>query len=414
MAVSTRRWLWLAGMLVLLVVALGLAQAQGWLNATWNGFSNSNDTAAHSQHEGMQGMPGMKMGDGGESMPMDSGVSGYAPVMIEPGLQQRIGVTIGQVEREPLRMSVKTIGIIRPDETRTARVHLKTEGWVEELFVNFTGQKVQQGDPLLAIYSPEFLTAQVEYLVARESEQLGGGGRGGRSLAQTSLRKLRLWDVPPDELRELERTGRARENLTLRSPVSGTVLEKNVLQEERVTPQRELYVISDLSTVWVQAKIYQYELPHVELGKPATVTIPGLPGRRFEGTVVFIQPTVEEATRTVEARVELPNPDGLLKPGMFVEVEIQHPMGEGLLVPAAAVFRTGERDIVFRAEEGDRFVPVVVEISPMKFAEERYHVLKGLNAGERIITSANFLIDSESRLRSGGGGMMPGMEMDMP
>ena len=422
MAAAKRTWLrWaLIGVVVaVLGVTLWLAEGQGWLSSAyvWGRALISGEETDEAAGGGMENMPGMAMGDDEKSMEMESAVPGYAPVLIEPGLQQRIGVTIGTVEQEPLRMSVKTVGIVQPDETRTARIYLRTEGWVEELFVNFTGQTVEQGEPLLAIYSPEFLRAQDEYLLARRSEGLPTSGDGQQSLAQITLQKLRLWGVSSEEIRELERTGRSQERLILRSPMRGTVLEKNVLEGERITPERELYTIADLSTVWVQAKIYQYELPHVELGKPATVTIPGLPGRRFEGKVVFIQPTVEPETRTVQVRVELPNPDGLLKPDMFVEVEIQHPMGEGLLVPVSAVFRTGERDIVFRAEPDHRFVPVEVEISPMKFADERYHVMKGLNAGDRIITSANFLIDSESRLRFGGGGMMPGMpgmEMDMP
>lgn len=350
----------------------------------------------------------------GEAMEPVRGVPGYAPVVIESGLQQRIGVTIGKVEVEPLRMSVKTVGVVRPDETRTARIHLRTQGWVEELFVDFTGQRVEQGDRLLSIYSPEFLQAQEEFLLARESESLRRLGGDGQSLAQTALQKLRLWGVPEEELRELERTGQPTEKMVLRTPLSGTVLEKNVLEGEYVTPERELYVTSDLSAVWVQAKVYQYELPHIELGKPATVTVAGIPGARFEGEVVFIQPSVDPVTRTVQVRIELQNAERLLKPDMFVEVEIEHPMGEGLLVPVSAVFRTGNRDILFRAESATRFVPVEVDISPMKFANERYHVLEGLEVGDRIITSANFLIDSESRLRSGGGAMMPGMDMDMP
>jgi Cu(I)/Ag(I) efflux system membrane fusion protein len=324
-------------------------------------------------------------------------------------------------------MSVRTVGIVRPNETKVARVHLKTEGWVEKLFVNFTGQTVKKGDALLAIYSPQFLTTQQEYLTARQSNQ--------SSLADLARQRLELWDVPAEAIDELGRTGKPRRTLTLESPLAGTVLEKSVLEKEYVTPQKELYVIADLSTVWVQAKAYEYELPHVEVGQPAAVTVSALPGREFAGRVVFVQPTVQEPTRTVQVRVELPNPDGVLKPGMFTDVTIRHAMGEGLLVPAAAVLRTGERDIVFRAEpakdmdhsakghgemkgmggmsQGDRFVPAEVKVSPIRFGE-RFQVLAGLKEGDRVVTSANFLIDSESRLRLGGtGGMpgMPGMEM---
>jgi Cu(I)/Ag(I) efflux system membrane fusion protein len=166
--------------------------------------------------------------------------------------------------------------------------------------------------------------------------------------------------------------------------------------------------VADLSTVWVQAKVYEYELPHVELGQPVSVTLPALPDQKLTGKVVFIQPTVEEATRTVQVRVELPNPKGLLKLGMFANVEIQHTMGKGLLVQTSAVIRTGERDIAFHVMSSDHFMPVEVKISAFKFGDH-FHVLEGLKAGDKVVTSANFLIDSESRLRIGGMGGMPGM-----
>lgn len=333
-----------------------------------------------------------------------SPIPGHAAITIPAEIQQRIGVTTGPVERAPLRMSVRTVGIVRPDETKVARVHLKTEGWAEKLFVNFTGQKVKKGDPLLAIYSPQFLTTQQEYLNVRQS--------GQKSLAELARQRLELWDVPAEAMDELDKNGKPQRTLTLTSPLTGTVLENNVRQKEHVTPDKELYVLADLSTVWVQAKVYEYELPHVELGQPAMVTLPALPERQFTGKVVFVQPTVEEATRTVQVRVELSNKKGLLKPGMFANVAIQHTMGDGLLVPTSAVIRTGEQDIVYRVEAQGRFVPVEVKIAAFKYGD-RFHVLEGLEAGNTVATSANFLIDSESRLRVGGGMMpgMPGMEM---
>jgi Cu(I)/Ag(I) efflux system membrane fusion protein len=230
-------------------------------------------------------------------------------------------------------------------------------------------------------------------------------------MASSSLRRLELWDVPAEEIEELERSGKPHEYLTLRSPLTGIVLEKDVFAGQYVTAQSKLYVVADLSTVWVQAKVYEYELPHVELGQPASVTLPGLPEQEFAGKIVFIEPTVDETTRTVQVRVELPNEKGLFKPGMFAHIAIEHAMGDGLLAPASAILRTGERDIAFRAEE-DRFTPVEVKISEWKYGD-RFHVVKGLNEGDEVATSANFLIDSESRLRAGGGQMpgMAGMEM---
>jgi len=331
-----------------------------------------------------------------------SDVSDRATVMIPGELQQRIGVRIGRVERGPLKMSVQAVGIVQPDETRVARINLKTEGWVDKLFVNFVGQTVRKGDPLLSIYSPQFLSTQQELLNSLSAERTLGGG--SQSLSAAARKRLELWDVPQEEIDQLVQTGRSRERLMLRSPIGGTVLEKNVFEKQYVTPEKELYVVGDLSVVWVQAKVYEYEIPHVELGQPATVTIPSLPDRQFTGKVVFIQPTVDEMTRTVQVRIELPNEEGVFKPGMFAQISIRHPMGDGLLVPTSSVLHTGERDIAYRVEPGDHFVPVAVKISPIQFGD-CYQILEGLKEGEQIVTSANFLIDSESRIRFGAGGM---------
>jgi Cu(I)/Ag(I) efflux system membrane fusion protein len=339
-----------------------------------------------------------------ESMGVE--VPDHATVMIPGELQQRIGVRMGRVERGPLKMSVNALGIVQPDETQVARISIKTEGWVDKLFVNFVGQTVRKGDPLLSIYSPQFFSTQQELLNSLRTERTLGGAQ--QSLAEAARRRLELWDVPAEEIDQLVRTGQPHKDLVLKSPISGTVLEKNVFERQYVVPDKELYVIGNLATVWVQAKVYEYEIPHVELGQPATVTISSLPDRQFSGKVVFIQPTVDEMTRTVQVRIELPNEEGIFKPGMFAQVSIRHPMGDGLLVPTSAILQTGERNIAYRVEPGDHFVPVAVKISPIQFGD-CYQILEGLKEGDPIVTSANFLIDSESRIRIGTGGMA---EMD--
>src|SRR5258708_27362586 len=196
-------------------------------------------------------------------------------------------------------------------------------------------------------------------------------------MVESARQRLELWGVPPEAIADLEKTGKPKKNLTLQSPLDGTVLELGVREKEYVTSEKELYVLADLSTVWVQAKVYEYELPHVELGRPAKVTFAALPEREFQGKVVFIQPTVEEKTRTVQVRVELDNKDDLFKPGMFANVEIEHTMGDGLLVPTSAVIRTGERVIAFRVEKDDRFVRVLVKISQWKY-RDTFQILEGL------------------------------------
>lgn len=384
---------------------------QGWLAPVQNWVSQSQTKGGEVKpavggHAGHGGMAVPSTGSE-QAMGTPSSVPGHATVMIPGELQQRIGVRIGQVEKGPLKMTIRAVGIVQPDETRIARVNIKTEGWVNKLFVNFVGQRVRKGDQLLSIYSPQFLSTQEELLTALRSERLAGVP-GQQALAEAARRRLELWDVPPDEIEQLIAKGQARKDLILRSPIDGTVLERKVFENQYVTPEKELYVIGDLSTVWVQAQVYEYEIPHVELGQPATVRIASLPDRQFTGKVVFVQPTVEQVTRTVRVRIELPNPEGIFKPGMFAEIEIAHDMGEGLLVPTSAVLRLGDRDLAYRVEPNDHFVPVDVKLSPIQFGD-RYQVLEGLKEGDRIVTSANFLIDSESRIRMGGGGMA-GME----
>ncbi len=358
------------------------------------------------------GMPGMQMPTPAQTPAAGTPAvpPGYAEVTVAPDVQQRIGVALGTVERTPLTMNIRTIGIIRPNETKIAHIHLKTEGWVDKLYVAFTGQKVKAGQPMLSIYSPAFFTAQAELLAALRSASSPEGAADRQIVVESARRRLQLWDISAREIERLEKTVQPEKSLTLSSPISGTVLEKKVFDGQYVMPQGELYVVADLSTVWVQARVFEYELPHIEIGMPVTVTLPALATQPFTGKVVFVDPVADEMTRSVQVRVELPNTDGRLRPGMFCNISIAHAMGSGLTVPTSAVIRTGERDIAYRAASRDRFVPVQVKISPLRF-EDRFQILDGLQAGDQVVVSANFLIDSESRLQAGGGGMagMPGM-----
>jgi Cu(I)/Ag(I) efflux system membrane fusion protein len=369
---------------------------------------------AHAQDKAAPGgtMPGMEMPKQADAPADKSKPPGYAELTVAGEVQQRIGVTLGSVEESPLTMTIRAVGIVRPDETKLAHIHLKTEGWVEKLFVSFTGQEVKAGDPMLSIYSPAFFTAQRELVSALKSTKSNLEGMGDQQVVlEAARRRLELWDVPADAIKALETTGKPSTSLILRSPISGTVLEKKAFQGQYIMTPNELYVVADLSTVWVQAKVFEYELPHIEVGMPATVSFPSLPTQQFTGKVVFIDPVVDEMSRSVQVRVELPNPGGQFKPGMFGHILISHEMGKGLTVPISAIIRTGERNIAFRAVSADRFVPVPVKISPLQF-EDRFQILEGLEAGDKVVTSANFLIDSESRLEAGGGSMvgMPGMD----
>jgi Cu(I)/Ag(I) efflux system membrane fusion protein len=212
-------------------------------------------------------------------------------------------------------------------------------------------------------------------------------------------RRLELWGVPADEIRELEKSRKARETLTLPAPISGRVLERNVLEGARVEPEMELYRIADLSVVWLQAKIYEYELPHIEIGQPVGIILASQPDKETKGKVSFVEPVLQETTRTVKVRVTIDNPKDKFKPGMYADLVIAHDMGEGLLVPESALLRTGVRNLAFRVLPGNRFEPVEVTLGPYQF-NERFQVSTGLSEGDEIVTSAGFLIDAESRLKS--------------
>lgn len=359
-------------------------------------------------------MPGMDMPVAPGKAVNTATPPGYAEIRVAPEVQQRIGVVLGSVEQTPLEMTIRTVGIVQPDETRVAHIHVKTEGWVDRLYVSFTGQHVKAGDPLLSLYSPLFLSAQQEFLTALRASKAGlGPPEDQQVVLETARRRLELWDIPPDEIDRLTQTGQPRKSLTLRSPISGTVMEKQAFAGQYVTPQSDLYVVADLGTVWMQARVFQYELAHVALGMPATVSFQSTPARAITGKIVFIDPVIDEMSRSAQVRIELPNASGQIRPGMFGDVSIAHAMGTGLTVPASAIIRTGERDIAFKVVASDRFVPVAIKISPIGFGD-RFQVLEGLKAGDRVVTSANFLVDSESRLEAGAGSMagMPGMSAD--
>lgn len=364
--------------------------------------------------EGTRMADGMRMEDGmggsatPPATPASQAPAGYAEITVPADVRQRIGVVLGRAEETPLTATIRTVGIVRPDETRVDHIHLRTEGWVDKLFVNFTGQTVRAGEPLLSIYSQPFFAAEGEFLSALQAARLDGSG-DRQLVLRTARQRLELWDIPAPEIDALEKSGKPSPFLTLRSPISGTVLEKKTFAGQYVMPAADLFVVADLSVVWMQGKIYEYELPHVALGMPVAIAFPARMAQPLMGKIVFIDPVVDEVARTVQVRVELPNPDGRLKPGMFGDLVITQAMGSGLTVPESAVVRSGERDIVFRAAAGDRFVPVAVKIAAMRFGD-RLQILAGLSAGDEIAVSGNYLIDSESRLDAGGGGM-PGMDM---
>lgn len=325
--------------------------------------------------------------------PSTSTVGGYANVSLPPARQQLIGVKLGRAEYRTLAAATRTVGRVTVDERRLSQVHAKIEGVIEALHVSFTGQPVRRGQPLLAIYSPDVLATQHELILAQQNRTAFG-----KELADAARHRLRLWDMSDAEISQVARTGRAIRAITLRSPVSGVVLKKNALLGARVMPEDTLYEIADLSSVWVIADVYESEMANLRLGQTAQVTLASAPGRSWSGRVTFVSPVLDVATRTAKVRLEIANPDGVLKPDMYANVELQRGANQVLAVPDSAVLQTGTRSVLFVARGNGQFEPREVQTGAKGggFIEIR----RGVAAGETVVVDANFLIDSESRLKS--------------
>ena len=366
------------------------------------------DVADHSKKmQGMENTSGM------------AGISGMAPgmIMVSPEKQQLTGVRTAVVERKPLSRSVRTVGVITYDETKVTRVHSKIEGWIDKLYIDYTGKLVEKGQPLFTIYSPDLLATQQEYLLAiKARERLSTSSipevkSGAESLVEASKRRLALWDISEKQVRELEQKGEAQRTLALYAPHSGFVIKKDAFQGMRIMPDRELYTIADLSTVWVKVDIYESEIPFVRPGQRAAVTLSYDPGTTFNGKVSYSYPYVDEKTRTAKVRLELPNPGFKLKPDMYVNVEIKIDGGRHLAIPEEAVLDSGMRKIVFIDKGNGHFEAKEVKLGAK--TDGFYQIVSGLDEGEKIAASSAFLLDSESRLAEAMGAMagMPGMSM---
>jgi RND family efflux transporter MFP subunit len=321
-----------------------------------------------------------------------------AVITIDPVTRQNMDLRTGPVTRGPLRRVVRTVGVVDFDETALTDVTTKFKGWVEKLYVDSTGQQVHRGDPLFDIYSPELYSAQVEYLLAL-NQPTNLLGAGSEALQSSALAKLKFLDVPDEQIAQIKADGKARKTLRVSAPRDGVVAEKMVVEGQMVEAGMKLYRLVDLGTVWVQSQIYEQDLPLIRLGEEATVSLSYLPDRKFRGRVTFIYPTVDEKTRTAKVRMEFHNPGYFLKPGMFATVELAAALAPAaVLVPDSAVLRSGEKNIVFVALDGGRFEPRTVALGA-RSEDDLYQVLSGLSDGERVVTSGQFLLDSESQLR---------------
>lgn len=329
-------------------------------------------------------------------------------VEISPEQQQLIGVKTAIVEVKPLQKVIRTVGRIEYDETRLKTVNIKYEGWIEKLYADYTGRYVSKGDPLFEVYSPELFATQQEFINAlksNESLKIQNSktdfgkliSTDSRTIIEAARQRLKLWDISEEQINKIEQTGKPIRTMTVYSPVNGYIVEKMALQGIRVMPGEKLYDIADLSTVWVLSDIYEYELPLIKTGQSAKISLSYFPGREFLSRIEYIYPTISSETRTAKVRFILPNPGGKLKPKMFTDVEIKIGLGKKLTVPQDAIIDTGKRKIVYVDKGEGYFEPreIMTGLSGDGYRE----VTMGLKAGEKVATSATFLIDSEAQLK---------------
>lgn len=314
------------------------------------------------------------------------------PIEVPAVQQQRIGLATARLEQQRVAPTLRTVAVVQVDERREAHVHTRIAGFIDEIFVNAVGQQVKKGQLLYRLYSPELVATQQEYLAAR------GQGEIGKKVAQGALDRLAAWGVSPRDLAALKQSGTVKRSLAVEAPSSGVVVEKMAVQGIYATPDMHLYRIADLSDVWVVASLYETEIALVKAGDDVNIELPSQPGRAITAKVAYVYPELDVATRTGRARIELKNPDGALKPGMYATVTIAKDLGEVLLVPADAVIDTGARRLVFLKSAATRFEPREVVLGPR--VGDGFVVLSGVGAGDDVVVRASFLIDAESRLQA--------------
>lgn len=349
-----------------------------------------------------------KTTDDAASMPMGT-------IKVSPEKQQLIGVTYGTVEASTGVHTFRAVGKVAYDETRIAKVHSRIDGWVDRVYVDFIGKLVEKGQPLLTIYSPDLLATQEEYLIALKGKDmmkkstLDGAIAQSDSLFAAARKRLELWELSDAQIDDVARTGKPVTYITLYSPMSGYVSTRNAFPKQKITSDTDLFTVVDLSKIWIMADVFEYEAPMIKLNQQVRVSISYMPGRGFPARVDYIQPQVDPMTRTLKVRLEAENPEMLLKPDMYVDAEFRVDLPRRTTVPAEAVLDSGLKKTVF-VDRGNGYIePRQVEIGER--VGDRLEIRKGLQPGERILTSGNFLIDSESQLKSAANGMagMPGM-----
>jgi RND family efflux transporter MFP subunit len=334
-----------------------------------------------------------------------------APLKLTPQRMQSIGVKLGRAQVKQIESELRVTGNVEADERRISYVQTRFPGWLRNVYADSTFQHIRKGQPLFTIYSPDLVTTEQEYLLAKKNAEslntstVSGVATGAQTLLTAARERLAQWEVPASEIDKLDQSGKVITDLTFNSPVSGYVTEKNALPNMYVHPETRLYTVVDLSTIWVYAQVFQTDLGKVKPGDSAEVTVDAYPGKSFRGRVDYILPQVDTNTRAAKVRLVFPNPGLKLTPGMYVNVVMKLPLGRQLVVPASAVFHSGTRQVVFVSHGDGQLEPRDVQTGLQ--VGEQVVIIKGLKAGESIVTSANFLIDSESQLQAAAGAYVP-------
>ena len=336
-------------------------------------------------------------------MPGASQAADTSGVPIDRSEAARLGITFARASERPITTSVRAVGVLKYAEPRQAYVNARVNGWVEKLYADYVGKSVSAGEPLLALYSPDLLSAQEEYLLARRLRD--------DTLAASARRRLTLWDIPPDQMDSLEARGTVARTLTLRAPRSGEIVQKNVIDGQAVQAGTNLFLIADRSELWVDVAIFEQDAAAVRVGTAASITVDALPGRTFQGRVTFIYPQLDEKTRTLTARVEVANSSGALRPGMFATAELSRAGRRAVSVPLTAVLPTGTKDLVFVNRGDGRFVPREVRVGAR--GHSLVEIVQGLKPGDEVVASATYLLDSESNLAAAIQGLMLQMGMGL-
>jgi membrane fusion protein, copper/silver efflux system len=363
---------------------------------------SGSDTAAAGK-EAMPGMAGMDQMEGMSHSSSDAAAGDTAGVPVDRTAAQRLGITFARATAKPIGAETRVVGTLTYAEPRRAYVNARVNGWVEQLQADFVGKPVHKGDALFALYAPELVSAQEEYLLAKRL--------GDSTLAAAARQRLGLWDIPEDQIELLDQTGKAQRALLIRAPMSGEIAEKMVTEGQSVREGDNLFLIADRGVLWVDLAVFETDAPMLRVGVPVELKVDALPGRTYRGRVTFIHPGVDSTTRTLTARAEVPNRDGRLRPGMFVTARFGTAFAPRLTVPLTAVLPTGTRQLVFVNRGDGQFIPRDVETGVR--SDSLIEVVTGLRPGDEVIASATYLLDSESNLAAAMQGLMLQMGMGL-